>query len=129
MSAQKAKIITSEYNEVKDLIFWTLLDIEKNTEQTYCWPSKDYLKSVAGFSDKGIALITPAILSDHCKKMIGKEILFEVRGASNVEPQVDEAKKTSLEQDIQKMDKEIKEFAASVHSAAKTATGLDIGRG
>lgn len=129
MGTSKVKIVTSEYNETKDLIFWTLLDLEKNTEQTYCWPSKDYLKSVVGFSDKAISLITPEILNDHCKKMLGKELFFEVQGDAHVEPQVDPAKQKSVENDIQKMQKDVNDFVQSVHSSAKEATGLDIDRG
>lgn len=102
MAKQKVQIRTAEYREDKDLIFWTLLDPETEKEQTYCWPSSDYLSSVAGFSKKSISQVTPKHLHDHCLQMLGKEIHFEVRGNANYKAEIDENAAEAVDKEIQK---------------------------
>jgi hypothetical protein len=122
----KVKILTSEYNENKDLIFWTLKEIENNKEQTYCWPRTDYLKYIVGLSDKTISKVSNDLLSKHCLDMIGKEINFEVQGDFKVDPRIDENKKVEIESQIEKTKEEVNHFCETVNSISKKSKNVEV---
>ena len=107
MAKQKVKIQTAEYQTANDLIFWTLLDLDNESEQTYCWPRADYLAGVVGLSEKAQSLVTPELLHEHCKQMLGKEIFFEVRGNADYRPKVDKDAEAKIAEDIEKTKQEV----------------------
>lgn len=82
----KAKVATAEYLVERDLLVFTLIDLESNKEQTYCWSPSDYFAAI------GIpvgAKYTPEQLHTHCEQMIGKHINFEIDGEPSIEAEED----------------------------------------
>lgn len=120
MSNIKAKVITAEYDEKKDLIILTLR--QETKEQTYCFPSVDYLKNVGGFSDAMLKKIRPSHLTQHCFDLLGKEIAFESRGKiPEIEPQIDVSKEEQINKNCSLL---AEEAARKLHNEMNIAKDL-----
>jgi len=113
---RKAKVKTAEYLTKRDLIVWTLVYLDDEEEQTYAWPSSDYLKSV-GINPE-TAKVTPDQLQTHCKEMINKEVNFEVQGKPNTA--IDDSEtENSLKINIREMERESLSYCNEVMEAAE----------
>lgn len=94
---QKAKIVYSAYREESDVIVWNL-SFENGTEQMFCWPSIDLLKSL---SYKGSLKLKPEHLHKFCQMMEGKEINFVLEGSPTYKnPNETEADQKKISQQI-----------------------------
>ncbi len=127
MDRFKAKILSSIYDQGKDLIIWTLLNMENSQQQSYCWPAKEYLSKILGVSELKIDLPFDVIHS-HCDSMKGKEINFEIHGdLIEVEPKTDTSKEKYADNIVNPLiEKEFEELHKSVSKVAKEKFGIDI---
>tara|TARA_B100000614_G_scaffold262909_1_gene300877 strand:+ start:390677 stop:390988 length:312 start_codon:yes stop_codon:yes gene_type:complete len=97
MSERRATILTADYKSESDLMIWTLRFHDNDEEQSFCWPSRDYLEHVVNISVPKKFVIDENLikqLSDHCEAMKGKEVNFDVRKEIN-NPLTDIAKELS----------------------------------
>lgn len=101
MPQYRAKIVTAEFLDKKDLLVFTMRDLATGREQTYCWPPCDYFAAI------GIprnASYKPEHLHEHCARMIGKEISFVVEGETPpVSPAVDPQKAEEIAKECAEM--------------------------
>lgn len=101
MERYKAKVTTAEYLVSKDLLVFTMHNVETGKEQTYAWSPADYLERV-GLSPT--AKYTQAQLDKHCLDMIGKELTFAIEGeAPTVASKTDKSRETEINEACAKM--------------------------
>jgi len=118
----RAKIKAAKYQVKNELIVFTLLDLETNKEQSYCWPSIQYLESI------GIeaSFVEDMQLIKHCEDMIGKIINFEVQGEEiRFKPKIDVEKQKQVEKDIEEAEKQVIDFSNDIINASREIMGLE----
>jgi hypothetical protein len=125
MPQYKAKVITAEYLEPKDLLVFTMRDLVTGKEQSYCWPPSDYFSAI-GISSS--ATYTPGQLHSHCEQMLGKELNFSVDGELPSQPvAIDPKKAEQIDKDCHDLAQQANEKIDKELAAAKEISKMRFG--
>lgn len=125
MVQYKAKVITAEYMESKDLLVFTMLNLETGKEQTYCWPPCDYFAAI-GISK--YSSYTPEQLHRHCEQMLGKQMNFVLEGEEVIPAAViDHQKAEHVTKECSEMAEQASDLLEKELAAAKEISKMRYG--